>query len=121
MLRNNHAKEGEAMIKCYIASPYRKGDMALNVKRQMDTADELMNAGFCPFTPLLTHFQHIAHPRPESDWLEQDREWVLVCDALLRLPGESVGADGEVDLAFKRGIPIFYSIQDLIETFSGVA
>lgn len=27
------------MIKVYIASPYTKGDVAVNVKRQMDCAD----------------------------------------------------------------------------------
>jgi len=30
-------------IKVYIASPYTKGDPAVNVKRQIDMADTLMN------------------------------------------------------------------------------
>jgi len=79
------------MIKIYIASPYTIGDIAVNVKVQMDIADELMNLGFAPFVPLYSHFQHIAHPRPYEDWIRVDREWVRVCDCVLRLPGESKG------------------------------
>jgi hypothetical protein len=45
--------------------------------------------------------------------MELDNEWVLRCDALLRLPGESQGADAEVELAKKHGIPVFYSIEEL--------
>lgn len=56
-------------IKVYIASPYTLGDVAVNVKIQMDMADKLMNNGFIPFTPLYSHFQHMAHPRPYSDWM----------------------------------------------------
>lgn len=37
-----------------------------------------------------------------------DKEWVLVCDAVLRLSGKSRGADIECALAKKHGIPIFY-------------
>ena len=45
------------MVKVYIASPYTKGDTAVNVKRQLDAVDELMDAGFAPFAPLYSHFQ----------------------------------------------------------------
>lgn len=101
------------MIKVYIASPYTKGDVAINVKTQMDCADELMNLGYAPFVPLYTHFQHMVHPRPYQDWIELDKVWVLSCDCLLRLPGESKGADGEVELALANGIPVFYNVEEL--------
>ena len=52
-------------------------------------------------------------PRPYEDWIRLDKEWVLRCDYLLRLPGESNGADGEVQLAVKNNIPVFYSIMEL--------
>jgi len=32
----------------YIASPYTVGDVAVNVKTQMDTADSLIEKGYCP-------------------------------------------------------------------------
>ena len=101
------------MIKVYIASPYTIGDTAVNVKIQLDTVDKLMNLGFAPFAPLYSHFQHMAHPRPYHNWLAIDLEWVSTCDYLLRLPGESNGADIEVAHAKKLNKPVFYSIEEL--------
>ena len=106
-------KKLNKMIKVYIASPYTLGDVAKNVKLQLDTVDLLMNSGFVPFTPLYSHFQHMSHPRPYEDWLTIDFEWIKSCDCLLRLDGESNGADKEVEYATKLGIPVFYSIDDL--------
>lgn len=100
--------------KVYIASPYTLGDVAVNVKTQIDVADQLIGLGFAPFVPLYSHFQHMAHPRPYEIWTELDNVWVLSCDAVLRLPGESKGADAEVTLAQNNNIPVFYSIEELI-------
>ena len=102
------------MIRVYIASPYTKGDVAVNVKVQMDMADQLINYGFAPFVPLYSHFQHMAHPRNHRDWMDQDLGWLVQCDYVLRLPGESAGADEEVALAVKLGIPVYYSLDELI-------
>jgi hypothetical protein len=101
------------MKKVYIASPYTLGDVAVNVKVQMDVADKLMTLGFAPYVPLLTHFQHIAHPRPYQDWCTHDDAWIPCCDYLLRLPGDSAGADREAQLATKLGIPVYHSIDEL--------
>jgi hypothetical protein len=101
-------------MKVYIASPYTKGDIAVNVKRQIDCTDELLTLGFVPYTPLYSHFQHMAHPRPYQDWIDLDLEWIGVCDCLLRLDGESTGADNEVKLAYELGKQVFYSIDDLV-------
>jgi hypothetical protein len=97
----------------YIASPYTKGDVAINVKVQIDAVDTLMTLGYAPFAPLYSHFQHMAHPRPYGDWISMDLEWVPACDVILRLPGDSSGADGEVEFGRKNGIPTVYSIEDL--------
>ncbi|MFI5916861.1 DUF4406 domain-containing protein [Dactylosporangium sp. NPDC051541] len=35
------------------------------------------------------------------------------CDAVLRLPGESRGADQDVAIARERGIPVYYDINDV--------
>src|ERR1035438_10125519 len=101
----------------YIASPYTIGDVAMNVKRQIDMVDELMNLGFAPFAPLYSHFQHLVHQRPYQDWVEIDLVWVEVCDCVLRLKGESKGADGEVKLALELGKPVFYSVKELVEYY----
>jgi len=105
------------MIKVYVASPYTLGDVAVNVKRQIDAVDELMNKGFAPFAPLYSHFQHMIHPRPYQDWIKIDLEWVRVCDCVLRLEGESSGADGEVKLAKELNIPVYYSFDELYAAY----
>jgi len=101
------------MMRVYIASPYTIGDVAVNVKAQIDCADDLMNRGFAPFWPLFSHFQHLVHPRPYEDWIKVDLGWVVACDALLRLPGPSKGADDEVKYANDHGIPVFTSVFEL--------
>lgn len=108
------------MIKVYIASPYTIGDVAVNVKLQMDTMDQLMTLGFVPYAPLFTHFQHMVHPRPVQDWLNLDNAWLRECDCLLRLGGESSGADDEVKLASSMGMPVFMSIDELIKCYQTV-
>ena len=101
------------MLRVYIASPYTKGDMAVNVRAQMEMADKLMDMGHCPIVPLYSHFQHMFRPRPYEDWLEIDLAKLEACDVLLRLPGESAGADREVQHAGACNIPVVYSIDDL--------
>jgi len=101
--------------KIYIASPYTIGDVAVNVKRQIDTANDLMNAGFSPFVPLLCHFQHMAHPRDYESWMDNGLLWLEHCDAVLRLDGESKGADIEVQFANDCGIPVYFSFNQLLE------
>ena len=103
------------MKKIFISSPYTLGDTGENVRNQILAADQLMTAGYTSFIPLLSHFQHLVCPRPYDDWLANDLEWLPVCNALLRLPGESAGADLEVAKAIELGIPVYYSIDDIIK------
>lgn len=56
-------------------------------------------------------------PLTAEDWYGLDLPWVEVAHAVLRLPGESRGADGEVAHAEKFGIPVFHSVQELISHF----
>ena len=101
--------------KVYIASPYTIGDTAVNVKKQMDCATLLMDIGFIPFAPLLTHFLHLVNPRPYTTWMEYDFEWVKACDFLLRLQGQSSGADREILVAESNDIPIIRDIEVLLK------
>jgi hypothetical protein len=106
----------------------------------------LMKMGFSPFNPALSvyaggsqmvcdretgvtwvrstadrkangEFQTLSH----QDWLDMDFAWVAVSDAVLRLPGESTGADMETAFATERGIPVFHSIEDLKTHFGDQA
>ena len=109
------------IARVYIAGPYTKGDVALNVRNAFEVANRLADLGFAPFVPHATHFWHMLFPRPYEYWLELDNEFLPCCAALLRLPGESSGADKEVELARTLGIPVFTSIEGLTEHFRGEA
>jgi hypothetical protein len=91
----------------YISSPYSVGDQAVNVRRQLEAADEAICAGLCPYAPLLSHFQHMHRPRPYKHWMDISLEMLSRCDAVIRLTGKSKGADQEVKLARKLKIPVF--------------
>jgi len=97
----------------YIAGPYTNGDVAENVHNAISMANKLADIGFAPFVPHFTHFWHMIYPREYQFWLELDNEFIPLCDGLLRLPGDSNGADKEVKLAKRLKIPIFYSIDEL--------
>ncbi len=107
----------ETQIRVYVAGPYSKGDVAVNVRKAVLAADFLRDSGFAPFIPHLTHFWHMLAPRPYEDWLDLDNQFLPACDAVLRIPGESSGADKEVALAESLGIPVFFSHSELGEHF----
>jgi hypothetical protein len=48
-------------------------------------------------------------------WLDCDFPWIEVSQAVLRLPGYSVGADAECQYAQDLGIPIMYDLESLLE------
>lgn len=102
------------MKKIFISSPYTIGDQGRNIRIQMDAANELIEAGFAPYWPLHSHFLHIVHPKDYETWIELDKQFLLCCDAILRLPGLSKGADIETAFATQNNIPIFYDLNKLI-------
>jgi NTP pyrophosphatase (non-canonical NTP hydrolase) len=100
----------------YIASPYTEGEGQFNnVRTNIIACDKIRELGVRPFSPLLFAFWHLVYPHPYEYWMDLCLEWVKDCDALLRLPGKSQGADDEVAEATALGIPVFYSIHDLKE------
>ena len=101
------------MIKVFIASPYKAGDVAVNVKFQMDVFNQLVNLKFIPYATLHYHFQHMAHPKPSNTWNKLEKEWLKNCDCVLRIGGESKGSDDIVVYAGKLNIPVFYSIKKM--------
>lgn len=103
----------------FIASPYIIGDRQTNVFRALDAANELMDIGFTPYCPLLCHFWQLYRPRDEKQWRGYSLDWLKKCDALLRLPGESEGADREVAEADRLQMPVFLSIPLLLRHVRG--
>ena len=114
-------KEVPAIRKVYIAGPLSKGDLGINIANAIKAANQVVALGAAAYVPHLTTFWQFlsaaaGEPTGFADydyWLKQDFAWLECCDALLRLPGESVGADMEEQEARRIGIPIFHSVEDL--------
>lgn len=103
----------------YVSGPYTKGDVCVNVRDAVLAGDRILKAGFFPYVPHLTHFWHYLTPRPWQDWMALDLVWLAKCDAMLRLPGESKGADIEEAKALELGIPVFRSLLGLMDWANG--
>ena len=101
------------LARVYIAGPYTVGDPQANVNRAIDAWHAFADAGFIPFCPHLSHYLHVHRHRQYAEWLRHDLQWLALCDAVLRLPGESFRADSEVAFAVENRIPVFASIDEL--------
>jgi len=98
----------------YIAGPYTKGDVAMNVREAIMYAKKLLENGFIPFVPHLSHFWDMIFPKDHDEWLEYDLQILSRCDIVLRIPGKSSGAKREIKEAKKLGIPVYDDLQELI-------
>ena len=96
----------------YVAGPYSGGDPATNTRKAIDAADALLKRGYAPYIPHLNHFWHFVHPHSYETWIDLDLAYLKRCEAVLRLPGESPGADLEVSTAQGRGMFVGYSMED---------
>lgn len=99
-------------IKVYIAGPYANDPIG-NTNTAIEVWETLFKKGFIPFCPHLTHFLQEKFPHKLDEWMNYDFEWIKVCDVMFRIEGYSVGADAEVALAKKLGIPVFTSLFEL--------
>jgi hypothetical protein len=100
-------------VRIYVAGPYTKGDVVVNVREAIITGNNLRSLGHTPFIPHLTHFWHLLVPHEIEYWYAYDMEWLEQCDAVFRIGGESKGADAEVKRAQELGKPIYTSFMEL--------
>jgi hypothetical protein len=99
--------------KIYVAGPYTKGDVTLNVREAFRIGTILVGKGFAPYIPHSTHFWNLIFPQTYNFWQELDDEYLSICDGIFRIKGDSKGADHEIEYAIKKGIPQFYTLEDL--------
>lgn len=97
----------------YISGPYTSGDVAVNVRSACLAGDAILEKGYIPIVPHLTHFWHCISPKSWETWIKIDTTLIPFCDAVLRLDGISDGADIEVACAKKIGIPVYYSLEEI--------
>jgi hypothetical protein len=110
-----------------IAGPYRSGTgddpqkMAENLRRLEQASLPIFRAGHIPMIGewVALPIWNVAGGKEVGDALYDEilhptaGRLIERCDAVLRLEGASKGADNDVRLANERGIPVYYSIEDL--------
>jgi hypothetical protein len=114
-----------------IAGPYRSGTngdaaaVAANLKRLEDAAAPIYRLGHIPMIgewvalPIARGME--PDEAPDVDVLYDTARMLLQrCDAVLRLPGESVGADNDVAIARERGLPVYHRLEDIPPAFDAI-
>ncbi len=110
-----------------IAGPYRSGTsddpgkMEENLKRLEQPSYALFKAGHLPMIgewvalPVWNAAggDHVGDDLYEEIFHPVAGRLLQLCDAVLRLPGESKGADNDVRIARERGIPVFTRLEDV--------
>lgn len=100
----------------YVAGPYTKPDPVENTHKILVAAGYMNRSGLVTcYVPHLSLFWHFVMPEPYQHWLDYDLAILARSDALLRVAGESSGADAEVKFAVDHGIPVFYTNEALME------
>ena len=101
----------------YVSGPLTTGDLCENTNAAIIAATKLLDAGMTPFVPHLSVLWSVVAQRPYETWMRMDLDWVIRCDILLRLPGESKGADREVDCARQWGRTVYYDVDELVAAY----
>ena len=102
-------------LRVYVAGPYTVPDKVQNARIAIMAGNSLAELGFLPFIPHLNLLWELVCPQKYRFWLDYDFHWLVCCDAMLLLPGESKGAEEEVAVAKDHNIPVFGSISDLVD------
>lgn len=96
----------EKPIWVYIAGPYSSGPVQ-GVRNAILAGEMVYAAGAIPIVPHDNLLWDLVSPHPAEFYYAYDLKLLARCDALLRLPGESVGADAEVAEAGRLGLPVY--------------
>lgn len=99
----------------YLSGPISLGPKGHNLGQFLDVHEKLMHAGYAPLNPGLTMLLPFQADVRHAEWLASDLPWVEVSDAVLRLPGDSRGADQECAHAARCGIPIYHSFEEVLQ------
>ena len=117
-----------------IAGPYRSGTnddtnlMAQNLKKLEEMALPIFRAGHIPVIgewfalPLLEQAgsTHPGDAAYEEILYPVAQRLLTKCDAVLRIPGASTGADEDVRIAKERGLKVYYQLEDIVSAGRGL-
>lgn len=110
-----------------IAGPYRSGTgddpelMAANLARLEEAAWPIFRSGHVPMIgewvalPVLgsAGATGVTDPLAEQVMYPTAQRLLQHCDAVLRLPGASTGADQDVAIARERGLPVYHRVEEI--------
>jgi hypothetical protein len=110
-----------------IAGPYRSGTdddptkMAANLKALEEMSWPIFQKGHVPMIGEWAALpvwraaggKHVGDALYESILHPTAGRLLQHCDAVLRLPGASRGADNDVKIARKRGLPVYFDISEV--------
>lgn len=110
-----------------VAGPYRSGTgddparMADNLRKLEEAALPLFRAGHIPLIGewLALPLMEVAGSRAVGDAVYEEIAYPVAhrllprCDAVLRIPGASKGADLDVKIATERGLAVYHRLEDV--------
>ncbi|MFC3451639.1 DUF4406 domain-containing protein [Amycolatopsis speibonae] len=110
-----------------IAGPFRSGTgddpelLARNLARLEEAAWPIFRSGHVPMIgewialPVLRGAggKTVADPVAKEVMYPTADRLLHHCDAVLRLPGESTGADQDVTIALSRGLDVYHRVEDI--------
>lgn len=106
-----------------IAGPYRSGTdgdptrIAANLERLERSSAPIFRLGHVPMIGewvALPVLRTLDGDAVDGDVMYDTAHRLLQhCDAVLRLPGASAGADKDVEIARERGLPVYFSVDEI--------
>jgi hypothetical protein len=112
------------MKRVYVAGSYNGPDVITvlnNMRIGMRAGVEVLRAGFSPWVPWFDyHFQLMLRPGETltiQDYYNYSIAWLRVSDAVYvcNYREDSKGTKAEIEEAQRLGIPVYYTLQDLID------
>jgi uncharacterized protein YbaR (Trm112 family) len=101
-------------MRVYISAPLNTGNMIANIRRACIVAKQLISMGHSPYVPHLFPFLDLFADKDYETWMRVVMEYLGVCDAMIRLDGESPGADREERFAQEKHIPVYLGIKSFL-------
>lgn len=99
----------------YVSGPYTQGDPVTNTQNAVKAGEVLLTKGYVPIIPHLSMLWHMMSPHDYRYWMDYDMKLLAMCEIMVRLPGESSGAEEELDWWVAHDVPWtkFYYVEEL--------
>ena len=121
------AKQKASAERIYVAGPYCPKDCSIhdaarisqrNTDKAIETGNKLIEKGHFVFVPPLSHYMHTHYSRQKDYgywWYDEDMTFLEYWATALFYISPSNGADMELKFAKKKGLKIFYKLEEVPE------